>query len=80
VGIQFGLVGIALLWAMWISHVLLFRIEGFAAWFGLLVTVQNVAGSLFNSLLGDFTTGWIYVLGVGAAGGAVLRRMFRPER
>ena len=73
VGIQFGIVGIVLLWAMWVAHVLLFRADGFVAWFGLVVTVQIIVGSLFNSLLSDFTTGWIYVLGVGAAGGTVLR-------
>lgn len=75
VGIQLGLVGIVVLWAMWIAHMLLFRADGFAAWFGLVVTVQVVIGSLFNSLLTDFTQGWTYVLCVGAAGGAVLREM-----
>jgi hypothetical protein len=29
--------------------------------------------SLFNSHLVDFVPGWIYVLGVGIAGGTVLR-------
>jgi O-antigen ligase len=74
VGVQLGIAGIALLWAMWIAHLLLFRGDGLVAWFGLLVTVQTVIGSLFNSFLSDFTTGWIYVLCVGAAGGAMLRR------
>ena len=74
VGVQLGVVGIGLLWAMWLSHLLLFRGDGLVVWFGLLVTVQTVIGSLFNSFLSDFTTGWIYVLCVGAAGGAILRR------
>ena len=72
-GVQLGGVGIVVLWAMWIAHILLFRADGFVAWFGLLVAVQTVVGSLFNSLLTDFTQGWTYVLCVGAAGGAVLR-------
>ena len=73
VGVQLGVAGIAVLWAMWVAHLLLFRGEGFMAWFGLLVTVQIMVGSLFNSLLTDFTQGWTYVLCIGAAGGAVLR-------
>jgi hypothetical protein len=35
--------------------------------------VENVLTSLFNSHLFDFQEGWIYVLGVGIAGGMVLR-------
>jgi O-antigen ligase len=73
IGVQLGIAGIVVLWAMWIAHLLLFRGEGFAAWVGLLVTVQSMVGSLFNSLLTDFTQGWTYVLLVGAAGGVVLR-------
>ncbi len=74
VAIQLGLVGAAVLWAMWIAHALLFRGEGFAAWAGLVVVAQNVVGSLFNSHLFDFTHGWLYVIGVGVAAGAVLRK------
>ncbi len=73
VAIQLGAVGAAVLFAMWISHLLLFRAEGLAAWIGLVVVSQNVVGSLFNSSLFDFTPGWIYVVGAGMAGGAVLR-------
>jgi len=36
--------------------------------------VQNIISSLFNSHLFDFTQGWIYVFGVGIAGGTVLRQ------
>jgi O-antigen ligase len=36
-----------------------------------LVVVQNVLTSLFNSHLFDFHAGWMYVLGVGIAGGMV---------
>jgi hypothetical protein len=58
---------------MWLAHLLLFRGEGLAAWIGLMVVVQNVFTSLFNSHLFDFHEGWMYVLGVGVAAGMVLR-------
>jgi hypothetical protein len=35
--------------------------------------VQNVFTSLFNSHLFDFHEGWMYVLGVGVAGGMALK-------
>jgi len=73
VGIQIGLVGIAVLLAMWTAHLALFRANSFAAWVGLVVVMQNVIGSLFNSHLFDFTHGWVYVVGVGIAGGTVLK-------
>ena len=73
IGIQIGLVGIAALLAMWIAHLALFRSESFAAWIGLTVVIQNIIGSLFNSHLFDFTHGWAYVIGVGIAGGIVLK-------
>jgi O-antigen ligase len=73
VAIQLGLVGIVVLYAMWMAHLLLFRGQGFLAWVGLVVVVENIVGSLFNSFLFDFTQGWIYVFGVGVAGGMVLR-------
>jgi O-antigen ligase len=73
VAIQWGGIGIALLYAMWVVHLLLFRGEGLGAWIGLLVVVQNIFTSLFNSHIFDFHEGWMYVLGVGVAGGMVLR-------
>src|SRR5205085_6385542 len=69
VAIQWGVVGVVLLYGMWLSHLLLFRGDDPVAWIGLLVVVQNVFGSLFNSHLFDFNAGWMYVLGVGIAGG-----------
>jgi O-antigen ligase len=75
VGIQLGLVGIAALLAMWAAHLQLFRGGGLAAWTGLVVVVQNLVGSLFNSHLFDFTQGWAYVIGVGVAGGLALRKL-----
>jgi O-antigen ligase len=72
VAVQWGVVGVAVLYAMWLSHLLLFRGEGLANWIGLLVVVQNIFTSLFNSHLFNFFEGWLYVLGVGVAGGMVL--------
>jgi len=77
VGIQLGLVGIAVLWLMWLAHLLLFRGPGLVAWIGLVVVVQNIVGSLFNSHLFDFLQGWTYVVGVGVAGGVMLRERAR---
>jgi O-antigen ligase len=73
VAVQWGVVGIAVLYAMWLMHLLLFRGEGFVAWIGLLVVVQNIFTSLFNSHLFDFHEGWMYVLGVGIAGGMTVK-------
>jgi O-antigen ligase len=73
VAIQWGAVGIVLLYAMWWFHLLLFRGDGLVAWIGLLVVVQNIFTSLFNSHLFDFHEGWMYVLGVGIAGGMTLK-------
>jgi O-antigen ligase len=73
VGIQIGLVGIAVMLLMWAAHLKLFLFESAASWVGSVVVVQNIVGSLFNSHLFDFTQGWIYVVGVGVAGGVVLR-------
>jgi O-antigen ligase len=74
VAVQWGVIGIAVLYAMWLMHLLLFRGEGLVPWIGLLVVVQNVFTSLFNSHIFDFHEGWMYVLGVGVAGGMVLRK------
>jgi O-antigen ligase len=75
VAIQLGLVGAAVLWAMWISHFLLFRGGGLTAWIGLVVVAQNVIGALFNSYLFDFTEGWLYVVGFGVAAGIFRRQL-----
>ena len=72
VAVQWGTVGVILLYAMWLVHLLLFRGEGLVAWIGLLVVVQNIFTSLFNSHMFDFHEGWMYVLGVGIAGGMTL--------
>jgi O-antigen ligase len=73
VAIQIGLIGAAVLAAMWIAHLMLFRGPGLAAWFGIIMVVQNVVASLFNSHLFDFAQGWLYVFGIGVLGGMMLR-------
>src|SRR5262249_26274388 len=73
VAIQWGSLGVIALYAMWLSHLLLFRAEGLMAWMGLMVVAQNFFTSLFNSPIFDFNPGWICVLGVGIAGGMVLK-------
>ncbi|MDP1533309.1 MAG: O-antigen ligase family protein, partial [Rubrivivax sp.] len=72
VAVQWGAIGIVALYAMWFAHLLLFRGGGPANWIGLLVVVQNVVSSLFNSHLFDFHQGWMFVMGVGVAGGMSL--------
>jgi O-antigen ligase len=73
VGIELGLVGAAALVAMWIAHFMLFRGGGLAGWIGMIIVLENMASCLVNSHLSDFTHGWLYVFGVGIAGGTVLR-------
>src|SRR5262249_8402780 len=72
--VEIGLLGAAVLVAMWIAHLALFCERTLIAWFGLVVVVQNVIGSLFNSYLFEFSQGWLYVFGVGVIGGTVLHR------
>ncbi|NWG24065.1 MAG: O-antigen ligase family protein [Pseudorhodoplanes sp.] len=79
VGIQLGFAGMALLCAMWIAHLMLFRGPSLAAAIGALVVVQNIFGSLLNSHLFDFTHGWLYVVGVGVAGGVMLKGVGASE-
>jgi hypothetical protein len=81
VAVQWGAIGVILLYAMWLSHLVLFRGDGLVAWIGLSVVVQNIFTSLFNSHLFDFHEGWMYVLGVGVAGGMMLgAKRARPDQ
>ena len=73
-GIQLGVLGMVVLWAMWLAHLILCRGNSVAAWIGLVVVAQNITGSLFNSHIFDFAQGWTYVVGVGIAGGTILRQ------
>jgi O-antigen ligase len=80
VAVQLGLVGVAVLVAMWIAHLALFRDLTLIAWFGLVVVIGNIVASLFNSHLFDFSQGWLYVFGVGVTGGMVLRQRSVTEK
>jgi hypothetical protein len=62
---------------MWIAHFMLFRGAGLISWFGMIMVVQNIVGSLFNTHLFDYAQGWLYVFGVGVIGGMVLRERDR---
>jgi O-antigen ligase len=74
VAIQLGLAGAAVLIAMWIAHDFLFRTTGWTAWVGTVVVIENAVSSIAHSHLFDFTHGWLYVFGVGVAGGMMLRQ------
>jgi hypothetical protein len=74
VAIQLGLLGAAVLLAMWVAHFMLFRGYGLVNWIGIVIVTDNVVSSLVNSHLFDFTQAWFYVFGLGVAGGMALRR------
>jgi hypothetical protein len=74
VSVEWGLLGCALLLLMWWQHYAHFRGASTAALIGTIIVAQNVASSLFNSHIFDFTEGWMYVLGVGVEGGAMMRK------
>ena len=74
VAIQLGLIGALVLWAMWIAHIALFSGRSVVAWLGLILVVENILSSTVHSHLFDFNSGWLYVFGVGALGGTILRR------
>jgi O-antigen ligase len=73
VAIQLGLIGTAILLAMWLAHLALFRGGGLVAWIGVVIVVQNLASAPFNSHLFDSFHGWLYVFAVGVVGGIALR-------
>lgn len=77
VAVQWGLIGVFVLYAMWVVHLKMFTGAGLAAWVGLVAVVENFVSSLLNSHLFDFHEGWIYVLAVGVAGGMVMRAQTR---
>jgi hypothetical protein len=76
--IEWGAIGVILLYAMWISHFLMFTEMRWISWLGTIVVSQNIFDSLFNSHLSDYVEGWIYVLGVGIAAGMVSRTRKPP--
>jgi len=69
IAIELGILGATVLLAMWGAHFLLFRARDLLSWFGLIVVLQNIISSCFNSHLFDFTQGWLYVFAVGVLGG-----------
>ncbi len=79
VAIQLGFLGAAILMTMWVAHLALFRGPGLIAWIGIVLVAQNLASAPFNSHLFDSFHGWLYVFGVGAVGGIVLRERRKAE-
>jgi O-antigen ligase len=74
VAIQLGLVGAAVLLAMWVAHLLLFRGNDILCWIGVVIVTDNIVSSFVNSHLFDFTQAWLYIFGIGVAGGTALRK------
>jgi O-antigen ligase len=72
VAIQLGLIGAAVLLAMWFAHYFLFHAISLVAWIGSVVVVENVVSSMSSSHLFDFVHGWLYVFAVGVLGGMTL--------
>jgi hypothetical protein len=78
VAIQIGFVGVAVLLAMWLAHLMLFTGSGLVPWIGIVIVVQNVISAQFNSHLFDSFHGWLYVFGFGVVGGMALRQAASP--
>jgi hypothetical protein len=78
VAIQLGCVGVVVLVAMWVAHFTMFWGGGWTTWVGLVVVIENIVSSAVNSQLFNFSQGWLYVFGVGVAGGMV-RKMNDAE-
>jgi O-antigen ligase len=78
IAVQFGLLGVGLLFALWFAQLLLFRRGGLPGWLGTGLVMQGIIGSLFLSYLFDFTTGWIYAFAAGALGGVLLKARAGP--
>jgi O-antigen ligase len=80
VAVQWAALRVLLLYAMWLVHLLLFRGSDLGSSIGLVVVIQNIITSLFNSHLFDFHEGWMYVLGVGVAGGMTMKAKFSKSK
>lgn len=72
--LQVGLIGGAVLLAMWAAHFWLLCGRDFASAMGLGIFAMTVVGSLFNSHISQVTQGMLYCLGVGLVGAVVLQR------
>lgn len=77
-GIEWGLIGVVLLYWMCIVHFMTFTGARWISWLGMIVVSQNIFDSLFNSHISDYVEGWIYVLGVGTAGG-MISKLSKPH-
>jgi O-antigen ligase len=81
ISIQVGLIGGALLLAMWAAHFATFSGGGDVSILGQAVVLQNIVGSMFNSHISTVTQGTLYCLAVGLLAGLVLRGIpSGPER
>ena len=73
VAIQLGSIGAIVLAAMWISHLMMFTGGEWANWVGMTIVIENIVSSTVNSHLFDFSNGWLYIIGVGVAGGIAMK-------
>jgi O-antigen ligase len=69
IAVQFGLLGVVVLYALWMAHFVMVGGKGLVGWLGQGLVLQTVVGSMFLSYLLDFSTGWLYALGIGVLGG-----------
>jgi O-antigen ligase len=79
VAIQLGMIGAQVLLVMWFAHYSLFLSRDLTAWIGTVVVVENVVSSMSSSHLFDFVHGWLYVVGVGVAGGMTIKAKTAPS-
>ncbi len=73
IAIQVGLLGGAMLLAMWGTHLFMFFGRNFVCAMGQAVVLQNFIGSLFNSHLSTVTQGTLYCFAIGILLGVVQR-------
>lgn len=69
--LQVGLIGGAILLAMWVFHVRMLTGPGFYSAMGLGIVLLTILGSLFNSHISQVTQGMLYCMGVGIFGSAL---------
>lgn len=74
IALQVGLIGGAILLALWIAHFRLFIGRDFSSVMGLGIFAMTFVGSLFNSHISQVTQGMLYCLGIGLLGAVVLQR------
>lgn len=72
IAVQLGLLGVSVLYAMWIAQIMLFRGRSIPSWLGLGAVAQTIVGSLFLAYIAGFSSGWIATLAIGVLGGMAL--------